>query len=184
MNRTSPGLPTEDEVREVALSLHGYTVSARGRCLARVGSQYVMRDSAGRCVRIPVENANMALLGAAWANFNLLENGTDRTFLARDVTWNGTVSHNHVALVLHGYTGAARGVCLARVVGNYVTRDGLRHCIRFLVDTVDPVALAAAWAAFGRAAGWLSPTSVERTSISDRSMDQWRETGEKRRASG
>jgi hypothetical protein len=152
-------------------------------CLARIGSEYVMRDGARRCVRIPVAIADLAVLGATWAEFSHPDGERGRAFVARDVAWNGTVSPAHVAMVLHGYTGSTRGVCLARVVGNYVTRDGLRHCIRFLVDTSDPAGLAAAWTAFGKAAGWLSPPSAELTRTSDQTMDQWRNTGEARRAS-
>jgi hypothetical protein len=86
--------------------------------------------------------------------------------------------------VLQGYTVSTRGVCLARVVGNYVTRDGLRRCVRFLVDTVDPAALGAAWVAFSSAAGWVGGAAMGRAEILNPPADRWTEVREKRSASG
>jgi hypothetical protein len=183
MRQGPASVPTDEEVREVGLSLQGYTVCARGLCLARVGAEYVMRDGVRRCVRVPVEKADPELLGTMWAEFCHPESAMGRASGADDTTWNGTVGPNHVAIVLQGFTASTRGLCLVRVTGNYVTRDGARHCIRFLVDTVDPVTLGSAWAVFSKAAGWMSPPSVERSGIADRSVDQWRDAGEKRRAS-
>jgi len=65
------------------------------------------------------------------------------------------------------YTANTHGVCLVRVIGHYVTRDGVRPCIRFLVDIVDPVQLGAVWAAFSVAAGWVRALSRIRVEISN-----------------
>jgi hypothetical protein len=184
MNRGPASLPTDEELQEVALSLQGYTVSARGMCLTRIGAEYVMRDGARRCVRVPVGKVDQELLGTTWSQFGRPDSQRRHVSAADKVTWDGTVSPHHVAIVLQGFAGGTRGLCLVRVAGNYVTHDGQRHSVSLLVDTVDPVALDAAWAAFSKVAGWMSPTSVEGAGTSDRSADEWYDTGEKRWASG
>jgi hypothetical protein len=153
-------------------------------CLARIGAEYVMRDGVRRCSRVPVEKADQTLLSTMWSEFGRPESQRRRGTVADDVAWDGIVSPYHVAIALEGFAGSTCGLCLVRVAGNYVTHDGQRHCIRFVVNTIDAVALGAAWAAFSKAAGWLSPTSLERAGTSDQSMDDRRDTGERRRASG
>jgi hypothetical protein len=184
MSQSHASLLTDDELSEVALCLQGYTVCARGMCLARIGAEYVMRAATRRCVRVRVEKADQALLSTMWSEFGRPGSQRRDASAASDGASDGTVSPNHVAIVLEGFAGSTRGLCLVRVAGNYVTHDGQRHCIRFLADTVDMVALGMAWAAFSNAAGWMSPTSLEAAGTSDRSADQWRETRGKRRASG
>ena len=184
MNYISARLPSDDEMREINLVVQGYTVSARGACLARVDGAYVMRDSARHCVRIPVAGADLGVLGARWAEFSRPAIEIRKTPVTRDATLSGIAGPRDVAIVLQGYTTSSRGVCLARVVGNYVTRDGLRHCIRFLVGNVDPVTLGAAWAAFSDAAGWIGTASMDHTETPDQPIGYWGEAGEERRASG
>ena len=148
MNYLPASLPCDDAMREAGLVRDGYTVSSRGRCMTRIGAAFVMRDGAGRCVRVPVASTDAPALGAMWADFSRPAGEMGDTPGTSDTAWRVTAYRGDTALVLQGYTTNARGVCLARVVGHYVTRDGVRRCIRFLVDTVDPVKLGAAWAAF------------------------------------
>ena len=186
--------PSDEEMGEIALVAAGYTVSRRRRCITRIGAEYVMRDAHGNCVRVPVASADAARLGGVWANFchpvnEVPANETQATGMydaqdAHDATLSGPVQSRDVSLVLQGYTVSTRGVCLARVVGNYVTRDGLRRCIRFLVDTVDPAALGAAWVAFGGAAGWVGEVSVGGMETLNGPVERWSDAREKRSASG
>ena len=165
--------PSEEDAGEVALVTVGYTVSSRGRCITRIGAEYVMRDASEHCVRSPVATTDVAALGVMWANFGPPADATERAHVARDVTRNGPVHAKEVALELQGYTVSTRGICLARVVGNYVTRDGLRRCIRFLVDTVDPTTLSAAWTVFSGAVGWVGEASMGRAEITNGPANQW-----------
>jgi hypothetical protein len=184
MNYTSTRLPSDDEMREIDLVVQGYTVSSRGGCLARIDGEYVMRDSAQHCVRIPAAGADLGALGARWAEFSRPAMEIRKKPATRDATLSGIAGPADVAIVLQGYMTSSRGACLARVVGNYVTRDGLRHCIRFLVGNVDPVTLGAAWAAFSDAAGWIGTASVDHAETPGQSIGYWAEAGEERRASG
>ncbi len=184
MNYISARLPSDDEMREIDMVVQGYTVSGRGGCLARIGGEYVMRDGARRCVRIPVTGADIGVLAARWAEFSHPATEMRKMPAARDATLSGIAGPRDVAIVLQGYMTSSRGACLARVVGNYVTRDGLRHCIRFLVGSVDPVALGAAWATFSDAAGWIGAASVDCAETPDQPIGYWGDAGEERRASG
>jgi hypothetical protein len=184
MHHLPASIPSDDDMKEAALVLQGYTVSTRGRCMTRIGAEYVMRDGAHHCVRIPVATSDAAMLGAEWAEFHRPVSVMEGTPVTREATWSGAVTPKDVALVLQGYAVSARGVCLARVAGNYVTRDGLRRCIRFLVDTVDPVTLGAAWAAFSGAAGWVGAASMGHAETLNQPIGQWADTGEQSRASG
>ena len=60
---------------EADLVLDGHTISSRGRCMARIGEQFVMRDSAHRCVRVQVADTDASVLGAMWADFCRPSNG-------------------------------------------------------------------------------------------------------------
>jgi hypothetical protein len=184
MNHGAARAPSDEEMGEIALVAAGYTVSCRRRCITRIGANYVMRDASGHCVRIPVATIDPVSLGGVWANFGHSANEMEDTQVVRDATWSGPVQPKDVALVLQGYTVSTRGVCLARVVGNYVTRDGLRRCVRFLVDTVDPAALGAAWVAFSSAAGWVGSASMGRAETLNAPADRSAEVREKRSASG
>ena len=177
-------LSGDTAVSEADLVLAGYTVSLRGRCMTRIGEQFVLRDSAHRCVRVRVADTNASALGAIWADFCCPSGGTAIPSDASETSCPGTVLPKDISLVLQGYTTNTRGVCLARVVGHYVARDGVRRYIRFLVDTVDPVKLGAAWAAFSDAAGWVRGVSGARAETSNPSVDHWFDSGEERRASG
>jgi len=175
-------------MKEADLVLDGYTVSSRGTCMTRIGPAFVMRDGTHRCVRVPVTTTDAMALGAMWADFNrstseMSANGNADTSATNDAAWRGTAAVKDAALVLDGYTATARGVCLARVVGHYVTRDGVRRYIRFLVDTVDPMKLGTAWAAFSGAAGWVCPASEVRVETLNQRLDPWADAGKQRRAS-
>jgi hypothetical protein len=152
--------------------------------MARIGADYVMRDAAGHCVRFRAATTNAATLGAAWANFSRTADAMAVTSVTRETTSDGSIHPKDVALVLQGYTVSATGVCLARVVGHYVTRDGQRRRIRCLIDTVDPVTLGTAWAAFSDAAGWVGVTTTRPAETTSRPIDQWVDAVERRRASG
>jgi hypothetical protein len=184
MNYISARLPSDDEMREIDMVLQGYTVTGPGGCLARIGAEYVMRDGARPCVRISVAGTATGVLAAKWAEFSHPATEVRKAPATRDAMLSGIASPKDVTIVLQGYMTSSRGVCLARVVGNYVTRDGLRHCIRFLVDNVDPVTLGAAWAAFSDAAGWIGAASVDRAESADQPIGYWNDAGEERRASG
>ncbi len=171
----------DDAMREADLVLDGYTVSSRGSSLARIGAEFVMRDGVGHCVRVLVAETDVGVLGAMWAEFSRAASETENPPGTRDTDWREAVHSKDGALVLQGYTANTRGVCLVRVVGHYVTRDGVRRYVRFLVDTVDPVKLGTAWAAFSGAAGWVGTARVETLS---RPAGHWADTGEERRASG
>jgi len=183
MDNDPARLPSDDAAREAALVLAGYTVSSRGRCMTRIGAAFVMRDDARQCVRVPVATTDAVALGAIWADFSRPAHEMGHRSDTSDTAWRGTVHSKDAALVLQGYTADTRGVCLARVVGHYVTRDGVRRCIRFLVDTVDPVKLGAAWAAFSGAAGWVGVASGARVEPLIHPVGHWADTGEERRAS-
>jgi hypothetical protein len=188
MNHSPASLPREDAMKEADLVLDGYTVSSRGTCMTRIGPAFVMRDGTHRCVRVPVTTTDAMALGAMWADFNrstseMSANGNADTSATNDAAWRGTAAVKDAALVLDGYTATARGVCLARVVGHYVTRDGVRRYIRFLVDTVDPMKLGTAWAAFSGAAGWVCPASEVRVETLNQPLDPWADAGKQRRAS-
>jgi len=152
--------------------------------MTRIGAEFVMRDGARHCVRVPVAATDAMGLGAMWAEFSRLASEMEDSPGARDTAWRETVHPKDAGLVLQGYTANTRGVCLARVVGHYVTRDGVRRYIRFLVDTVDPVKLGTAWAAFSGAAGWVRAASGVRVETLNQPVDHWVDTGEQRRASG
>ncbi len=184
MSYISARLPSDDEMREIDMVLQGYTVTGPGGCLARIGAEYVMRDGARPCVRISVAGTATGVLAAKWAEFSHPATEVRKAPATRDAMLSGIASPKDVTIVLQGYMTSSRGVCLARVVGNYVTRDGLRHCIRFLVDNVDPVTLGAAWAAFSDAAGWIGAASVDRAESADQPIGYWNDAGEERRASG
>ena len=181
-------LPTsplfDDAMNEADMVLDGYTVSARGRCMARIGAAFVMREGADRCVRIPARNTDALVLGSMWADFCRRESGAEDSPGASDAPVRGTVSSEDASLVLHGYTTNTHGVCLARVIGHYVAPDGVRRCIRFLVDTVDPMKLGAAWAAFSDAAGWVRAVSGVRIETLNQPAGHWSDAGEERRATG
>ena len=164
--------------------LDGYTVSSRDRCMTRIGAEFVMRDGARHCVRVLVAETDAVVLGAMWAEFSRSVSETEDSPGTRDTARTGNVHPKDAALALQGYTTNTRGVCLARVVGHYVTRDGVRRCVRFLVDTVDPVKLGTAWAAFSGAAGWVRAASAVRVETLNRPVEHWADTGEERRASG
>jgi len=157
MNQLPASLPCDDAMSEAGLVLEGYTVSFRGCCATRIGAAFVMRNGAHRCVRIPVATTDAVVLGAAWAEFSRPAYEMAGTQCAGDAA--GPVHPRDAALVLQGYTTSKHGVCLVRVAGHYVTRDGVRRFTRLFVDTVDPVQLGAAWAAFSAAAGWVHVTS-------------------------
>jgi len=184
MNHLPASLRCDDAMQEVSLVLDGYTVSSRGRCMTRIGGAFVMRDGTGRCVRVPVTTTEAPALGAMWAAFSRPAREMGDAPGTSDAAWRATAHPRDAALVLQGYTANTRGVCLARVVGHYVTRDGVRRCIRFLVDTVDPVKLGAAWAAFSDAAGWVHAASGVRVETLNDPVGHWADTGEERRASG
>jgi hypothetical protein len=152
--------------------------------MTRIGAEFVMRDGARQCVRIPVASTDAVVLAAMWAEFGRPASEMGDSPATSDTAWRGTVQPKDAALVLQGYAANSRGVCLVRVVGHYVTRDGVRRCIRFLVDTVDPVMLGAAWAAFSDAAGWVRAASGVRMETLNQPVDHWTDTGEERRASG
>jgi hypothetical protein len=184
MNHRPASLPRDDAMREADLVLDGYTVSSRGRCMTRIGAAFVMRDGARRCVRVPVASTDAVVLGAMWADFGRSAGEMGDTPGTSDTAWRATAHPEDAAVVLQGYTANTRGVCLARVVGHYVARDGVRRCIRFLVDTVDPVKLGAAWAAFSGAAGWVRAASGVRVETLNQPVGHWADTGEERRATG
>lgn len=182
-------LPRDDAMREADLVLEGYTVTARGKCMARIGPEVVMRDGAHRCVRVPAVTTNAIALGTLWMDFSCPASEMPASGMAdmpgtSDPTGRGAVPPRDAALILHGYTTSAHGVCLARVAGHYVARDGVRRCIRFLVDTIDPVKLGTAWATFSSAAGWVRTASAVPTEILNQPIDHWVEMGEERRVSG
>jgi hypothetical protein len=152
--------------------------------MTRIGGEFVMRDGARRCVRVPVTATDALALGGMWAEFSRPANEMGDTPATSDTAWRGPVQPRDAALVLQGYTASTRGVCLVRVVGNYVTRDGVRRHIRFLVDTVDPVMLGAAWAVFGGAAGWVRAASGIAVETLNQPVSHWADTGEEHRASG
>jgi hypothetical protein len=62
----APAAKTNDDV---ALVLQGYTISAGGYCLARIGAHYVMRAGRSRCIRLPVAIIDAGTLAKAWAAF-------------------------------------------------------------------------------------------------------------------
>jgi hypothetical protein len=188
MNHSPASLPWEDAMKEADLVLDGYTVSSRGTCMTRIGPAFGMRDDTDRCVLVPVATTDAMAFGAMWADFNrttseMSANGKADTSATNNAAWRGTAAVKDAALVLDGYTTSARGVCLARVVGHYVTRDGVCRYIRFLVDTVDPTKLGTAWAAFGGAAGWVRPASEVRVETLNQPFDPWADAGKQRRAS-
>jgi hypothetical protein len=176
--------PSDDDMREATLVHQGLTVSSRGSCMTRIGKNYVLRDADLHCVRLPVATTDTMMLGAAWADFSRTADATGVTSITDAATWSGSICPKDVGLVLQGYTVTAPGVCLARVVGNYVTRDGHRRRIRCLTDTVDPVALGAAWAAFSDAAGWVGVEPARRAETVSQPIDRWVDDVERRRASG
>lgn len=155
----SASFSCDDAMKQADLVLDGYTVSSQGRCMARVGAEFVMRDGADHCVRVPAANTDALVLGAMWADFNHPATGMQDTADTSEPSSCGPVLPKDASLVLQGYTTNTRGVCLARIVGHYIARDGVRRYVRFLVDTVDPVRLGAAWAAFSDAAGWVRVVS-------------------------
>jgi len=69
MSHLPAHLSCDAAVSEADLVLDGYTVSSRGRCVTRIGEEFVMRDSAYRCVRVPVDSTDPQVLGAIWADF-------------------------------------------------------------------------------------------------------------------
>jgi hypothetical protein len=184
INQRPASLPCDNALNEAALVLGGYTVSSRGRCMTRIGPEFVLRDGAHRCIRIPVATTDAVVLGAVWAQFGRPTSEIGGRKGADDTAGRGTVHPQDAALVLQGYTTSTHGVCLVRVAGHYVTRDGVRRCIRFLVDTVDPVQLGAAWAAFSGAAGWMHATSGVRLETLNLPAESWADTDEEHRASG
>jgi hypothetical protein len=184
MNHHPASPPCDDAMREADLVLDGYTVSFRGRCMTRIGAAFVLRDGAHHCVRAPVATTAAPALGAMWAEFSRPISEMVGTPGTGDTALRAAVHHKDAALVMQGYTASSHGVCLVRVVGHYVARDGVRRCIRFLVDTVDPVRLGAAWAAFSDVAGWVGAASGMRVETLHQSVGQWADTGEERRASG
>lgn len=189
MNHLPAHLSYDAAMSEADLVLDGYTVSSRGRCMTRIGGEFVMRDSAQRCVRVPAADTDALVLGAIWADFCRPASGMENKPEASDMPWRGTVLPKDASLVLQGYTTNTHGVCLARIIGHYVARDGVRRCIRFLVDTVDPVKLGAAWAAFSDAAGWVRAASRVRAetvnqAAGNQAAGHWSDTGEEHRASG
>jgi hypothetical protein len=158
--------------------------------MTRIGAAFVMRDGTQRCVRVPVVTTDAQTLGSMWTEFsrpaNEVErpaNGMEDTPAISDTAWRGAVNQRDAALVLQGYTPSTRGVCLVRVVGHYVTRDGVRRHMRFLVDTVDPVLLGAAWAVFGGAAGWIRAASGIGVEIVNRPVGDWADAADERMAS-
>ena len=165
---------------EAELARDGHTVSSRGRCLARIGEQFVMRDSAHRCVRVQVANTDASVLGAIWADFCRPSSGKKDLPDASESPWRGTILPKDASLVLQGYTTITRGACLARVAGHYVARDGVRRCIRFLVDAVDPVKLGTAWAAFSDAAGWVRAASGVSAETLNDPVGTWTDIDEER----
>lgn len=177
-------IPSKDDVRDIGLVLQGYTISSRGSCMTRIGTDYVMRDSVRHCVRLPAAVHNSMTLSLAWAEFS--RPTSERTVMSihGEATRNALVHPKDTALVLQGYTAGGQGVCLARVVGNYVTRDGVHRCVRLLVDAVDPVVIGAAWKAFSGAAGWKIANARAEAVPSNRSVRQVAGPGEKRVASG
>jgi hypothetical protein len=152
--------------------------------MAAIGKNYVMRDAARHCIRLPIATTDTAMLGAAWADFTRTADATGLTSITDEAASGGLICAKDVGLVLQGYTVTAAGVCLARVVGNYVTRDGHRRRIRCLTETVDPVKLGAAWAAFSDAAGWMGMEPARRLEAGKQPIDQWVDGVERRRASG
>jgi hypothetical protein len=187
-----PANPSRDDaMREADRVVHGFTVSFRDRCLTRIGAAFVMRDGARRCVRLPVAITDTQALGRKWAEFSRFANEPESppandikdTPGASSTARRGTVTPNDSSLVLQGYTSSTHGVCLVRVVGHYVTRDGVRRHIRFLVDTVDPVLLGAAWAVLGGAAGWVRASSGIAVEISNQPVADWADTVEEHLAS-
>ena len=171
-------------MKEADLVFNGYTVSSRGRSMTRIGAEFVMRDDAHHCVRVLVAGTDAGVLGAMWAEFSRSASEMGDSPGTCDTDWRGTVHRKDAALVLQGYTANTRGVCLVRVVGHYVTRDGVRRYIRFLVDTVDPVKLGTAWAAFSGAAGWVGAASGAREETLNQAAGHWADIGEERRATG
>ena len=174
----------DNDMREAALVLQGYTVSARGRCIARIGGEYVMRYAAGYCVRIPIAGVDALALGAKWAEFNRPANAKPTMPATGDAKWSRAVSPKDGALSLQRYVASTRGGCLVQVVGNYVTRDGLRHRVRLLVDTVDPATLEAAWGAFAKAAGWINAASMEGVETAEHRVRYLGDPAERLRATG
>jgi hypothetical protein len=184
MTHLPTSLLCDDAMNQADLVLDGYTVSVRGRCMARIGATFVMREGLDRCVRIPATNTDALLLGTMWADFCRPVSGVQEPPVASDAPLRGTVPPKDVSLVLQGYTTNTHGVCLARVIGHYVARDGARRCIRFLVDTVDPVKLGAAWAAFSDAAGWVRAVSAAHLETLNQPAAHWSDAGEERSAAG
>jgi len=180
--------PCDDAMREADQALLGYTVSFRGRCMTRIGTEFVMRDGTDQCVRVPVATTDALVLAGKWEEFSrpaneALSNEKEDTAGTSETAWRGVVQPKDSALVLQGYTASSHGVCLVRVVGNYVTRDGVHRHVRLLVDTVDPVILGAAWAVFGGAAGWVRAAAGIGAEPPDQVADQWADAGEERMAS-
>jgi hypothetical protein len=191
MNDLPASPPRDDAMMEADQVVQGYTVSFRDRCLTRIGAAFVMRDGGRRCVRLPVAITDTLALGRKWAEFSRPANESASppaneikdTPGASSTARRGTVNPKDASLVLQGYTSSTHGVCLVRVVGHYVTRDGVRRHIRFLVDTVDPVLLGAAWAVFGGTAGWVRAASGIAVEILNQPVADWADTDEERLAS-
>ena len=179
----------DDAMKEADLVLDGYAVSSQGRCMTRIDAEFVMRDVADRCVRLPAATTDALVLGAMWADFNHPAIAMQDPADTSEPSSRGPVLPKDTSLVLQGYTTNTRGMCLARITGHYIARDGVRRCVRFLVDTVDPVRFGATWAAFSDAAGWVRAGSGARVEIpnqvaGDRAAGHRSHTGEERRASG
>ena len=183
MNDIPANPPSDDAMKEADRVVQGYTVSFRDRCMTRIGAEYVMRDGAHRCVRVPVATTDALALGGKWAEFSRRASEVEENSGTSETAWRGTVHPKDSALVLQGYMPSTHGVCLVRVVGHYVTRDGVRRHIRFLVDTVDPVMLGAAWAIFGNAAGWAHAASGLGVEILHQPVGDWADAAEERMAS-
>ena len=175
--------PSDDAMKEAERVVHGYTVSFRDSCMTRIGAEYVMRDGAHRCIRLLVATTDILALGAKWAEFSRSDNEIEETSGTTAAPWHGTVHPKDAALVLQGYMPSTHGVCLVRVVGHYVTRDGVRRHVRFLVDAVDPTMLGAAWAIFGGAAGWVHAASGLGLEILHHPVGNWADAAGERMAS-
>jgi hypothetical protein len=184
MNHLPASLSSDDAMKEAGLVLEGYTVSTGGRCMTRIGAEFVMRDGDRHCVRLPVATTDAVVLSVTWAEFGRPASEMGGPRGAGDAADSGVVHSRDTALVLQGYTANTHGVCLVRVAGHYVTRDGVRRCIRFLVDTVDPVQLGAAWAAFSGAAGWARVASGVRAETLSHPTGSGADAGEERSAFG
>jgi hypothetical protein len=65
---------TDEAAREIELVARGYTVSTRAAALGRIGGDYVMRDSDGARVALPL-STETDRLRAVWAAFRARSSG-------------------------------------------------------------------------------------------------------------